>query len=44
MKGAYNDYSTGRHAHPFDFLEWPTVLDCQADADVRQTSRGHGKL
>jgi hypothetical protein len=30
VEGAYNDYSTGRHAHPFDFLQWPTVLECEA--------------
>ncbi|MEW2181546.1 hypothetical protein AB0890_35170 [Streptomyces sp. NPDC005406] len=30
VEGAYNDYSTGRYAHPFDFLEWPTVLECEA--------------
>ncbi|MFF6866771.1 hypothetical protein [Streptomyces ardesiacus] len=30
VEGAYNDYSTGRHAHAFDFLEWPTVLECEA--------------
>ncbi|MFD5372539.1 hypothetical protein [Streptomyces sp. NPDC127103] len=28
--GAPNDYSTGRHAHPSDFLQWPTVLECEA--------------
>jgi hypothetical protein len=32
VEGAYNDYATGRHAHPFDFLEWPTVLECEAPA------------
>ncbi|MFD9247366.1 hypothetical protein ACFV0D_36690, partial [Streptomyces sp. NPDC059556] len=31
--GAPNDYSTGRHAHPCDFLQWPTVLECQAPAE-----------
>jgi hypothetical protein len=30
LEGAYNDYATGRHAHPFDFLQWPTVLECEA--------------
>jgi hypothetical protein len=30
MVGAHNDYATGRRAHPFDFLEWPTVLECEA--------------
>ncbi|MEU6850417.1 hypothetical protein ABZ901_10895 [Actinacidiphila alni] len=28
--GARNGYVTGRKAHPFDFLEWPTVLECEA--------------
>ncbi|MFB7397633.1 hypothetical protein [Streptomyces sp. NPDC056191] len=28
--GAPNDYSTGRHAHPCDFLQWPTVLECES--------------
>jgi hypothetical protein len=32
LEGAYNDYATGRHAHPFDFLQWPTVLECEAPA------------
>jgi hypothetical protein len=32
VEGAYNDYATGRHAHPFDFLQWPTVLECEAPA------------
>ncbi len=30
VTGEPNDYATGRHAHPFDFLEWPTVLECEA--------------
>lgn len=30
VSGVYNDYATGRTAHPFDFLEWPTVLECEA--------------
>jgi hypothetical protein len=30
LEGAYNDYATGRRAHPFDFLQWPTVLECEA--------------
>ncbi|NEC67692.1 hypothetical protein [Streptomyces sp. SID9727] len=30
VTGEPNDYVTGRRAHPFDFLEWPTVLECQA--------------
>lgn len=25
VSSAHNDYATGRRAHPFDFLEWPTV-------------------
>ncbi|WP_327378266.1 hypothetical protein OG393_32470 [Streptomyces sp. NBC_01216] len=29
-----NDYSTGRKAHPFEFLEWSTVLECEAPAGV----------
>ncbi|MFE6787841.1 hypothetical protein ACFVFF_36875 [Streptomyces sp. NPDC057680] len=33
VSGAANDYSTGRKAHPFEFLEWPTVLECQAPAE-----------
>ncbi|MFE6070056.1 hypothetical protein [Streptomyces sp. NPDC056525] len=28
--GEPNDYNTGRHAHPSDFLQWPTVLECEA--------------
>ncbi|WP_351234283.1 hypothetical protein [Streptomyces sp. NPDC002133] len=28
--GAHNDYVTGRKTHRFDFLEWPTVLECEA--------------
>ncbi|MEV6809775.1 hypothetical protein [Streptomyces sp. NPDC051132] len=32
VHGEPNDYATGRRAHPFDFLEWPTVLECQASA------------
>lgn len=27
-----NDYATDRHAHPFDVLQWPTVLVCEARA------------
>ncbi|MGW0468485.1 hypothetical protein ACWDX6_25015 [Streptomyces sp. NPDC003027] len=30
VSSACNDYSTGRKAHPFEFLEWPTVLECEA--------------
>ncbi|MFF8592764.1 hypothetical protein ACF061_15180 [Streptomyces sp. NPDC015220] len=30
--GEPNDYATGRRAHPFDFLQWPTVLECEACA------------
>ncbi|MFE1499986.1 hypothetical protein ACFW89_33500, partial [Streptomyces albidoflavus] len=33
VSGAGNDYSTGRKAHPFEFLEWPTVLECEAPAE-----------
>ncbi|MFD5309013.1 hypothetical protein ACGV4K_08165 [Streptomyces sp. WAC8370] len=32
VEGEHNDYSTGRHAHPSDFLQWPTVLECEAPA------------
>ncbi|MFJ6074019.1 hypothetical protein ACIQFU_24810 [Streptomyces sp. NPDC093065] len=32
VAGAHNDYATGRRARPFDFLEWPTVLECEAPA------------
>ncbi|NEC38143.1 hypothetical protein [Streptomyces rubrogriseus] len=32
VEGEPNDYATGRHAHPFDFLQWPTVLECEARA------------
>ncbi|MFD5451367.1 hypothetical protein ACWDTR_33530 [Streptomyces sp. NPDC003470] len=32
VEGEPNDYATGRRAHPFDFLEWPTVLECEATA------------
>ncbi|MFJ7631041.1 hypothetical protein ACIQZN_31665 [Streptomyces sp. NPDC097595] len=32
ITGEPNDYATGQRAHPFDFLEWPTVLQCQATA------------
>ncbi|MFE0790331.1 hypothetical protein ACFW4T_34075 [Streptomyces mutabilis] len=34
VSSACNDYSTGRKAHPFEFLEWPTVLECEAPAGV----------
>ncbi|THA65760.1 hypothetical protein E6R60_33025 [Streptomyces sp. A0642] len=30
VSGEPNDYAAGRRAHPFDFLEWPTVLECEA--------------
>ncbi|MGW7660782.1 hypothetical protein [Streptomyces sp. NPDC054756] len=30
VTGGPNDYATGRRTHPFDFLEWPTVLECEA--------------
>ncbi|MER6327698.1 hypothetical protein [Streptomyces coelicoflavus] len=32
VEGEPNDYVTGWRAHPFDFLEWPTVLECEAVA------------
>ncbi|MER7057904.1 MULTISPECIES: hypothetical protein [unclassified Streptomyces] len=32
VEGEHNDYATGRHAHPSDFLQWPTVLKCEARA------------
>ncbi|MFD6762108.1 hypothetical protein [Streptomyces roseolus] len=32
VSGEHNDYATGRHAHPSDFLQWPTVLECEAQA------------
>ncbi|WP_418955195.1 hypothetical protein [Streptomyces tritici] len=32
VSSACNDYSTGRKAHPFEFLEWPTVVECEAVA------------
>ncbi|MFD5730487.1 hypothetical protein ACFWMT_30845 [Streptomyces sp. NPDC058368] len=28
--GEPNDYATDGRAHPFDFMEWPTVLECEA--------------
>ncbi|MBY8882712.1 hypothetical protein [Actinacidiphila acidipaludis] len=28
--GTRNGYVTERNAHRFDFLEWPTVLECEA--------------
>ncbi len=34
VSGAGNDYFTGRKAHPFEFLEWLTVLECEAPAGV----------
>ncbi|MCG8970207.1 hypothetical protein [Streptomyces sp. CL12-4] len=30
VEGEPNDYATSRRAHPFDFLQWPTVLECEA--------------
>ncbi|MDQ0847370.1 hypothetical protein [Streptomyces sp. V1I6] len=30
VAGVSNDYSTGGKAHPFEFLEWSTVLECEA--------------
>lgn len=30
VDGVSNDYLTGGKAHPFDFLEWSTVLECEA--------------
>ncbi|MGV9279805.1 hypothetical protein [Streptomyces sp. NPDC003730] len=30
--GEPNGYNTGRRAGPFDFLQWPTVLECEAPA------------
>ncbi|MBQ0891349.1 hypothetical protein KBZ94_41705 [Streptomyces sp. RM72] len=35
VTGEPNDYATGRRAHPFDFLEWPTVLECEASEGTR---------
>lgn len=32
VEGEHNDYATGRHAHSSDFLQWPTVLECEAPA------------
>ena len=32
VSGEPNDYATGRRARPFDFLQWPTVLECEAPA------------
>ncbi|MGC9500018.1 hypothetical protein [Streptomyces sp. WG7] len=32
VEGEPNDYATGRHAHPSDFLQWPTVLEREASA------------
>ncbi|MFD0271251.1 hypothetical protein ACFVGY_32480 [Streptomyces sp. NPDC127106] len=34
VSSACNDYSTGRKAHPFEFVEWPTVVECEAPAGV----------
>ncbi|MGW5008731.1 hypothetical protein [Streptomyces parvulus] len=30
--GEHNDYATGQDTHPLNFLEWPTVLECEARA------------
>ncbi|MEU0851501.1 hypothetical protein ABZ387_26595 [Streptomyces flaveolus] len=35
VEGEPNDYATGRRAHPSDFLQWPTVLECEAHAGKR---------
>lgn len=32
VEGEHNDYATNRRAHPFGFLQWPTVLECEAHA------------
>ncbi|MFE5614442.1 hypothetical protein [Streptomyces sp. NPDC056524] len=32
VSGVFHDCSTGRKAHPFEFLEWSTVLECEAAA------------
>ncbi|MEV5816662.1 hypothetical protein [Streptomyces mutabilis] len=32
VEGEHNDYATGQRANPFDFLQWPTVLECEARA------------
>ncbi|WP_212728970.1 hypothetical protein [Streptomyces sp. V17-9] len=32
VEGEHNGYATGRHAHSSDFLQWPTVLECEAHA------------
>ncbi|WP_051777880.1 hypothetical protein [Streptomyces violaceorubidus] len=32
VTGEPNDYATGQHAHPSDFLQWPTLLECEAPA------------
>ncbi|WP_157850858.1 hypothetical protein [Streptomyces exfoliatus] len=38
VSGAFNDYSTGRKVHPFEFLEWPTVLECEADTGAEPSA------
>ncbi|MFE5940294.1 hypothetical protein ACFQ69_33585 [Streptomyces sp. NPDC056470] len=38
VSGAGNDYSTGRKTHPFEFLEWPTVLECEAAAGAEPSA------
>lgn len=35
VSGEPNHYATGRRAHPSDFLEWPTVLECEAPAGTQ---------
>ncbi|MFB7592220.1 hypothetical protein [Streptomyces sp. NPDC056169] len=35
VTGDDNGYVTGDKAHPFDFLQWPTVLECEAPAEAR---------
>ncbi|MFE5263123.1 hypothetical protein [Streptomyces coelicoflavus] len=32
VEGERNSYAIRRHAHPSDFLQWPTVLECEAPA------------
>ncbi|MFD9028285.1 hypothetical protein [Streptomyces parvulus] len=35
VEGEHNDYATGRRTHPSDFLQWPTVLECESYAGTR---------
>ncbi|GHG08870.1 hypothetical protein ACFFSH_14255 [Streptomyces filamentosus] len=30
VDASYDDCVTGERAHPHDFLQWPTVLECEA--------------